>query len=308
MNKKEFQVYWFKRFGAAGFLFLLIAFLLFRLSFKPMKKEIGRLKEDLSAIREIAQRYKQFDKLHDEADQKKEEISAIIDKYQNYFIKGEMVEQVFLEEIGKISKGAQIKIGKIVPVYRPEKYGEYEKRAWNINFTSDFKRLAHFLLMLENSPVFFAVEEMGIESGRENPDHKITMEIFSVIYPSATVPSESMAEAGQIDIFSLPNKTYGLARAIAEKLTPEAASFDTQKDPFFFGDTLFPVQKKVAVEKAPSVALKGIIWDPEQPQAIIDGKVLKKGDTIRGVTVTQITKTSVTFRWKSGTFTLKLRE
>jgi len=44
----------------------------------------------------------------------------------------------------------------------------------------------------------------------------------------------------------------------------------------------------------PSLQVQGIVWGGSFPQAIINNKVLRVGDTIEGVRITNITKDSVT--------------
>lgn len=50
-----------------------------------------------------------------------------------------------------------------------------------------------------------------------------------------------------------------------------------------------PVKKKVS----PELKLQGIIWDENQPNAIINGEIVEKGDQILGYTVHEVRKDRV---------------
>ena len=72
---------------------------------------------------------------------------------------------------------------------------------------------------------------------------------------------------------------------------------ESLKDPFLeFGKKQEPdvVEKtQVQVKPLPALAIQGIVWGGPMPQAIINGKVFKVGDTIAEAKITGIDKDGV---------------
>lgn len=67
------------------------------------------------------------------------------------------------------------------------------------------------------------------------------------------------------------------------------SAFETiSRDPFSVG--------KAAAAVSGELLLSGIIWDPQKPYCIIDGKVVKVGDNVSGAKVMEITRDSVTIK------------
>ena len=60
----------------------------------------------------------------------------------------------------------------------------------------------------------------------------------------------------------------------------------------------------VQVEPLPSLTIQGIVWGSSLPQAIINNKVVKVGDTIEGVRITDINKNGVTVFWANQEYNL----
>lgn len=57
-----------------------------------------------------------------------------------------------------------------------------------------------------------------------------------------------------------------------------------------------------------NLTVNGIIWDDNEPYAIIDDKIVKKGDTITGALVFEIQKNEVILKIKDKMFVLKIKE
>lgn len=82
------------------------------------------------------------------------------------------------------------------------------------------------------------------------------------------------------------------------------------KDPF-----KSPVRKKpknvetreVKVD-LPPMSIKGIIWDVDMPQAVINDKVFKVGDDINGAEIVSIEKGAVYLKYRGNDFTLVLAD
>ena len=58
--------------------------------------------------------------------------------------------------------------------------------------------------------------------------------------------------------------------------------------------------------RPPKLSLQGIIWSESEPEAVINGTILKENDSIKGVKVLQINRDSVTFIYQSREFVLRL--
>jgi hypothetical protein len=61
---------------------------------------------------------------------------------------------------------------------------------------------------------------------------------------------------------------------------------------------LYQMREAMPKEKAtlplPALTIEGIIWNTHMPQAIVNGDVVRIGDTIAGVTITNIEKQGIT--------------
>jgi len=79
-----------------------------------------------------------------------------------------------------------------------------------------------------------------------------------------------------------------------------------RRDPF-----LPPIKKKVKESlpiQPPKLVLKGIAWDETEPLALLNGLVVKEGDTIQGARIVKIDFDRVVVRYSSKRFIIKLIE
>jgi len=90
-----------------------------------------------------------------------------------------------------------------------------------------------------------------------------------------------------------------------EKLDKILVYHEGPRDPF-----LLPVktEKKSLPVKPPKLVLKGIAWDKTEALALINGLVVKEGDTIQGARIVKIDFDRVTLRYRSKKFVIKLIE
>ena len=65
-----------------------------------------------------------------------------------------------------------------------------------------------------------------------------------------------------------------------------------------------PTEKPVEKKPLPALTVQGIIWGGNLPQAIINNKVLKVGDTIEGVRVKSIGKDGITVLFEDSEYSL----
>lgn len=70
---------------------------------------------------------------------------------------------------------------------------------------------------------------------------------------------------------------------------------------------LLDAGSSVEIATYPSLRLQGIFYRQSRPSVIINSQTLEVGDLVEGVTVTDITPSSVTLQWRGQTKTLTLR-
>lgn len=85
---------------------------------------------------------------------------------------------------------------------------------------------------------------------------------------------------------------------------------DNFRDPFqklirpADADSTVSVVEEDASVRPPAFAVTGIIWGGIFPVALIDGEVVKAGDTLKGATVTRIDKSGVSFIFQEKAYNL----
>lgn len=62
----------------------------------------------------------------------------------------------------------------------------------------------------------------------------------------------------------------------------------------------------VSIGRPPKLSLQGIFWDVEDPLALINKTVVRRGDTVKGAKVAQITPDKVILVYRGKSLTLKL--
>lgn len=95
-------------------------------------------------------------------------------------------------------------------------------------------------------------------------------------------------------------------RPLAALLRPRAAaSVPAKPSP---ATVMTPAPTAGVAEGGPPLRLSGIIWDKENPIAIVNGKSLSPGEELSGARVMKITLESVTFRRGGKEFTVTVHE
>ena len=90
-----------------------------------------------------------------------------------------------------------------------------------------------------------------------------------------------------------------------EKLDKMLVYHKGRRDPF-----VIPVKtkEKSLPVQPPKLVLKGIAWDKTEPLALINGQVVKEGNTIGGARILKIDFDRVTVRYRGNKFVFKLIE
>lgn len=84
--------------------------------------------------------------------------------------------------------------------------------------------------------------------------------------------------------------------------------YEGQRDPFGVPAVRNIIKPDVKNEISNiSFALEGLLWETERPQAIINGKIVEKGDNVQGAEVLAIDKKGVRMRYKGQEFILRPR-
>lgn len=83
----------------------------------------------------------------------------------------------------------------------------------------------------------------------------------------------------------------------------ESQSLELKRDPF---SAMAPAVTKSQAAEASSITLSGILWDENNPLAIINNKVVKKADSVSGCRVVEIKQESVVLNDGTRDFEFKL--
>ena len=125
---------------------------------------------------------------------------------------------------------------------------------------------------------------------------------------SQTMVSRPISFIGMV--FSI--KTAEAAETMAPEGYPEANKIEYKseelRDPFQEEEIEIEEQPQVQIETKPlpSLQIQGIVWGGGFPQAIINNKVMRVGDTIEGVRITDINKNGVTVFFENQKYTLSV--
>ncbi len=304
MKKQEIKEYCLKTAGIAGGTYLLILILFIFLIVSPQAKKLTNLRNEIKKMKNTSEQYRQFDKVIKLCRKSEKEVTDIINNFKGYLAPVEGIEQSCLEEINKIGDHAKIVFDRIDSVKTSLKTeSEYKKQTWKVDFSGSFQQIGKIFYLLENNPIFFGIQKLAIKSGLEKPEHKVNMYVYTVLI------STKMQLSREMDIFTLPEITNKIAKDIKRKQDIINIPFEVEKDPLFYGDTIFPVKRQKGKNiYRPKLFLKGITWDKDKPLAIINGRVLGVGDVIKGAKIVKITETYVTYKWHSKYFKLKLKK
>ena len=123
---------------------------------------------------------------------------------------------------------------------------------------------------------------------------------------------------GQISPEELRKKAEQAALSLSNWLKKQGeieemlAYHEGARDPFYLS-----LKKKEEIKEEikeslplqpPKLVLKGIVWDENEPLALINGLVVKEGDTIQGATIVKIDFERVTIQYRSQQFVIELIE
>jgi len=98
-----------------------------------------------------------------------------------------------------------------------------------------------------------------------------------VIFPKAVNAAEAAAQEASQEENKIEYKSEDLRNPFEEE------KIETKEEP--------PEEKEA--EPLPALRVQGIVWGGSVPQAIINDKVVRVGDTIEGVRITDINKSGV---------------
>lgn len=274
---------------------LLVLVLSFLLIVGPQTRRLHTLRNEEEALKKKSQSYKYFDEFASKMEQQRIKVQAVIEKSNVNLTLSEKSDQNFLDDIGRICKDAYIKLENINPVENG--------RAWKISFADNFHKIVNFMALIEKD---FKVESFSIRSGEMNREHHVEMTISPLRFTPAEAPQTD-------DFMDLFEKTNAMIAKVEEQQAAKKEYPSLAKDPMYYGDTIVrtartETPREPQEEAPPEISIEGIYYDPATPVAVIEGKAMREGDTIRGIRIEKIKEKSIVVTWHSKTFTLRQRK
>jgi hypothetical protein len=109
-------------------------------------------------------------------------------------------------------------------------------------------------------------------------------------------------------IFGTRTSYLPLIASARQKKSPFVYNRSGRRDPMvpLVKDRKVKIKRRVASKRPPKLSLEGIIWSKSEPEAVINGTILKENDFIKGVKVLKIDRDSVTLIYQSRKFVLRL--
>jgi hypothetical protein len=309
MDRAGFKKHWM-RIGILLTAAYILVFLFLGFTLRSRAAGIKKVKNEIKSLNNKLADFNKFYNALRETESKKKEVKEAIKDFYSNLISGENIEQKFLNHIGDIAGNTKIKLDRVSSKGADVKaeYG-YEKYIWDLSFSAGYGNLVRFLSSLETSQMFLGAENLDITGGADKPVHKIEMSVYAAALAKdeKTVPKYDVSSSTAV--LNLPQQVHNIVESI--KSAKKADSVEVSKDPLYYGDTVFPHLKYPKSQKQgirpPQLSLEGIIWDPDNPMAVINGKVMGKGDSIKGARIVKIGQKSVTLVWRSKYIKLNLK-
>ncbi|MFW6172836.1 MAG: type 4a pilus biogenesis protein PilO [Elusimicrobiota bacterium] len=268
-----------------------------------------RTKDILRKQQEVFFKYKDFEKLVKYFEQHKEEALKLLQEYLQEKTVSKDERQLFLEKVGRISS----KAGAAIQSMKPIKHGSdpkdkekepYENIYFKINISAGYKDIGEFVTYLEQDKKIFGIEKFDIKSGKDSPEHKINLTVYNVLFPEYKGVENNLSTDS--DIFELHSKVKKATDEIKKEKDKILEKFDIKKDPMYYKDTIFiPQRRRIP---PPKIQLEGIIWDKDNPMAVVNGEVKEKGDYVKGAKIVKINKNSITILWRSRWYKYNLKK
>ncbi|NLB34856.1 MAG: hypothetical protein GX817_03440 [Elusimicrobia bacterium] len=312
MNRKQFFEEWKKKAIIFGSLFLVVLFLAIMFLVRPL---LGNLKGTRTALTTAEEQYENYQIISQRIDEyldTREDIEESIDRIYTYLFRGEAGEQQVYTAINSLATDAGMRIrslsslgSALSPVTA--------KRLWSMKGEADFLSLVEFLRNIESSRMFMGVDAINIESGSNPRVHHVDITFYTVAAPSEELLHQGDNTNNPAEMVYLPVQT---SQAVAEILAvfedSDKEELELTRDPFMKHDSLLEKveDKPVApvVPRPPRMVLEGIAWDSKNPVAIVNGELLEVGGTIADAQLVNITRNSVTFRWRGKNINLNMDE
>lgn len=309
MNRPQFKKNWVKAVSVLAGCFILVIVILFFFVLKPQEKKLKRTKDILRKQQEVFFKYKDFEKLVKYFEQHKEEALKLLQEYLQEKTVSKDERQLFLEKVGRISS----KAGAAIQSMKPIKHGSdpkdkekepYENIYFKINISAGYKDIGEFVTYLEQDKKIFGIEKFDIKSGKDSPEHKINLTVYNVLFPEYKGVENNLSTDS--DIFELHSKVKKATDEIKKEKDKILEKFDIKKDPMYYKDTIFiPQRRRIP---PPKIQLEGIIWDKDNPMAVVNGEVKEKGDYVKGAKIVKINKNSITILWRSRWYKYNLKK
>lgn len=126
--------------------------------------------------------------------------------------------------------------------------------------------------------------------------YKIPIIFFITVFISVLFIAPVFAQMKDIRQLEESEPGSNVASQVAITRPKVEYNADNFKDPFSGGAQLTGAPTEVSAEQVslPELTVQGVVWGGKFPEAIMNNKVVKTGDTIEGVRVISIDKDGVT--------------
>lgn len=251
------------------------------------------------------ERYRDFEKIVSKIDQQRGDLSGADIQNAVSVPPADRIEQAFFETMNTICDQTKVRIERTAPTVLSD-----SRKSWALSFVGDFTQTCQFLSLVERS---YRIESLALTSGLQTARHTVDVHVAELI-PQALIDkvhNDVIEKFTGKDMFVLYDE---VARLIADIRTQsaKAAQFKPPaRDVFLYADTFYyvpadqaPQEKVRAVDESPKIRIDGIFWDPDVPVAVIEGKALRQGDTIKGARIIEIQEKAVVVKYKEKKYTL----
>ena len=302
MDRHQYYKKWSKIGLISGIATLALVFFLIILVVRPMSIRRASLENSISDSRQELNKLRSVTQSIADYRTRKEEAVDITNRLVNYVVfKGTETEQ-FSNALKTISESSGMNLDE-VEFLEENREGAVVKQRWGIGFKADSQSILNFIRNTETFSNFMGVEKLSIKSGGREKLHKATMTVYNItgVNPSEITLAEDIQE---LSLTAIPERVLLSVEELITLTEYRDAKTDIDEDPLYFGHTLFrqrPQQQSRPrqVARPPRLVLDGILWDESDPLAVINGEVIREGESIRGATLERVSRSYVLLRWRT---------
>jgi len=267
--------------------------------YRPGTEEIARLKKSIKAEQKLNVLTKSI-----EASQRR--ISA-------YRLRGGPDKQLdwLLAQITQIAKKKSIKILSIDP-QASRVDGAFTTIKCRVGIEAPYDKIGEFISNVESAKEFIRIEDLQVSLSPEKQGKDLNLRA-SFVFEGFFMDESSLPSIKAKEGISHPKYKYVAAKNKSPFDFPpqlKKALSEQEKD---VRQVRLKQHKALEEKKAeqipqqlPTMQLKGIVWGGRVPAAIIDDKVYRKGDILKGAKISKIVKEGVWLLYNGKEYLLKV--